>query len=48
MFQASSDIDRIAGHHVLIGRGHHLAGVDADADGEGHAVLRLELGIQFG
>src|SRR5438034_951996 len=37
-----------AGHDVLVGCGHDLARVDADANGEGHAVLRLELGIQFG
>src|SRR5437660_3136498 len=40
LLQPCGDIDGVASHHVLVGSGHHLAGVDADADGEADTVLR--------
>ena len=47
LLQSSGDIDGVAGHHVLVRCGHHLAGVDPHANGEANAVLRLELGVQL-
>src|SRR2546425_337434 len=42
-----SAIHRVAGHDVLVGGGHHLARVDADANRQADTMLRRELGIQL-
>ena len=47
LLQPSGDIDGVAGHDVLVGSGHHLTGVDADANGEADAMLRFEFRIQL-
>src|SRR5438309_8778651 len=46
LLQPSGDIDLIAGHDALVGSGHHLAGVDTDANRQADAMLSLELRIE--
>ena len=43
--QPRGDVDGVAHHRVAVadGAGHHLAGVDPDAQREAHAVLLLDL-----
>ena len=46
LLQPRGDVDRVAGREPLLGAGHDLAGVHADAQLEPRAVRALELVVQ--